>query len=71
MKDLDGFDRLLNYGENLMIKDLRRRLYGNTDEKSLPEKGEELCVFCHKDKQLVQYMDYYVCVSCLDEMEIK
>lgn len=62
-----------NKGENVnaemeMIKDLRKRVYGDDETSSKNSYSNNQCVFCGSDNDLHTYKNEYICDTCLSDL---
>ncbi len=57
-------DESLN-AEMEMIKDLRKRVYGNNGTNFNYSSADQECVFCGAESNLNTYKNNYICQKCL------
>lgn len=56
-------------GENMMIKDLRKKLYGDENAGPVePLKNEKICIFCGSYNDLLEFKGTYICKKCLQDI---
>jgi len=51
-----------------MIKDLRKRIYGDDEASSNHSSADHQCVFCGAKSNLNTYKDNYICQECLSDL---
>ncbi|ADO76790.1 hypothetical protein [Halanaerobium praevalens] len=52
--------------EKEMIRDLRKRIYGQSDAGPELPVSDKNCVFCGSKSDLKKYKDSYICNECLN-----
>lgn len=60
-------DKKLN-AEKEMIRDLRKRIYGESDAGPEYPFSDKNCVFCGSKSDLEIYKDSYICQECLEDI---
>ncbi|MGM0498657.1 MAG: hypothetical protein ACQERL_00435 [Bacillota bacterium] len=51
-----------------MIRDLRKRIYGNDQARSNYSSADHQCVFCGAESNLNTYKNNYICQECLSDL---
>jgi len=71
---LGGFNFFMkSKGENInaemeMIKDLRKRIYGDSDSSFKNKYSNHQCIFCGSENNLHLYKKKYICHTCLSDL---
>jgi len=60
-------DKKLN-AEKEMIRDLRKRIYGESDAGPEYPYSDKYCVFCGSKSDLQTYKESYICQECLEDI---
>lgn len=61
-------DKTVN-GEVKMIRDLRKRIYGESDAGPDYPFSDRQCIFCGSESELVLYKNSYICKDCLEDIK--
>lgn len=56
-------------GEVKMIRDLRKRIYGESDAGPEFPISDHHCIFCAAKENLISYKDSYICEDCLKDIK--
>jgi hypothetical protein len=51
-----------------MIRDLRKRIYGNDQARSNYSSTDHQCVFCGSKSNLNTYKNKYICQECISDL---
>lgn len=74
IRKLDNVFRIvipMEFREQLEIKGDQYVVVSEEGKKIIIKKYNNGCVFCGKEKQLIEYKDNFICKKCLDEMKKK
>jgi len=61
-------DKIMN-AEMEMIKELRKRIYGDSDAGPEYPFSDHKCIFCGDESDLQSYKDSYICEDCLSDIK--
>lgn len=61
-------DKILN-AEMEMIRELRKRIYGDSDAGPEYLLADNNCIFCGAESELQKYKNSYICEDCLSDIK--
>ena len=61
-------DKLFN-AEVEMIRELRKRIYGDSNGGPEYPDSDNNCIFCGSDSELQKYKNSYICEDCLSDIK--
>ncbi len=52
-----------------MIKELRKKIYGDCDAGPKYPFSDNHCIFCGSESELQEYKNSYICSNCLSDIK--
>jgi len=62
-------DHKMLSAEKEMIRELRKKIYGNSQAGPEYVFSDKHCIFCGSESELQEYKNSYICSKCLNDIK--